>query len=167
MQAHYAVRTNVPPAFTANPFSKPGVTAGQAYSGSIAPDAADPNGDALTFSKISGPAWLSVAGNGALSGKPLSSNIGDNTFIVRASDPGGLFANATMNLTVAGPITAGILSQGTEILLIWTGGLSPYQVQMTTNLVNPIWQNVSGVTSTNSLILMPTNDAAFYRIVGQ
>jgi len=102
-----------------------------------------------------------------LSGTPLSSNAGDNSFIVRASDPGGLLANATMNLTVLAPITALVSPQGAEILLSWTGGVAPYQVQMTTNLMNPIWQNVGGTISTNYLTLLPTNDAAFYRIVGQ
>lgn len=33
--------------------------------------------DTLTFSKVSGPAWLSVDANGALSGTPASS--GDST----------------------------------------------------------------------------------------
>jgi hypothetical protein len=167
VQARYAARTNVPPVFTVNPFAKPAAHAGQAYSGNIASSATDPNGDALTFSKVSGPAWLSVAASGALSGTPLSSNAGDNSFIVRASDPGGLLANATMNLTVLAPITALVSPQGAEILLSWTGGDAPYQVQMTTNLVNPIWQNVGGIISTNNLTLLPTNDAAFYRIVGQ
>ena len=72
-----------------------------------------------------------------------------------------------MNLTVIGPITAILSSQGTEILLSWTGGTAPYQVQMTTNLVNPVWQDVGGSLSTNSLTLLPTNAAAFYRILGQ
>jgi len=31
--------------------------------------------------------------------------------------------------------------QGNQLMLGWTGGIAPYQVQMTTNLANPVWQN--------------------------
>jgi hypothetical protein len=52
--------------------------------------------------------------------------------------------------------------------LSWSGGVSPYQVQMTTNLANPNWQNVgSPVTSGTLLTITPTNASTFYRIVGQ
>lgn len=167
VQAHYAARTNVAPVFTANPFSKPAANAGQAYSGTLVTNVTDLNGDPLNFSKLSGPAWLNVAANGALSGTPLASDAGSNSFVVRAGDSAGLSANATMNLTVLAPITAMVSAQGAEILLSWSGGLAPYQVQMTTNLVNPFWQDVSGFLNTNTLVLLPTNDAAFYRILGQ
>ena len=62
IQTHYSFRTNWPPSFTSDPFSKPNANAGQPYSGTIATNATDPNGDPLTFSKTSGPAWLSGEG---------------------------------------------------------------------------------------------------------
>ncbi len=167
VQTRYNARTNVPPMFVANPFSPPPASAGQAYAGTIADRASDPNGDAITFAKISGPAWLSVAGNGAIAGTPLAGNVGENSFIVRATDSSGLFANATMNLTVAGPITLAVALQGTEVWLLWSGGLPPYQVQMTTNLTEPLWEFIASDLSTNSLALSPTNGAAFYRVRGQ
>ncbi len=93
--------TNRAPAFTADPFTKPAATAGQAYSGSIATDATDPDaGDTLTFSKVSGPAWLAVAAGGTLSGSPGTGDVGANSFTVRVTDAGGLYDDATLQITV-------------------------------------------------------------------
>src|SRR6185437_4615652 len=77
---------NNPPAFAADPIVKSNATQSVAYSGSIAGDASDPDSDPLTFAKAGGPAWLSVASNGALSGTPGSANVGLNSFTVRVSD---------------------------------------------------------------------------------
>jgi regulation of enolase protein 1 (concanavalin A-like superfamily) len=99
---------NQAPVFTANPFSKPSATLGVAYSGSIAGDASDPNaGDTLSFSKTGGPAWLSVAADGTLSGTPGGGSTGVNAFTVRVTDQGGFFAEATMNITVTTSMPAG------------------------------------------------------------
>jgi bacillolysin len=92
--------TNNPPSFTNDPFSKPNAIENQAYSASIAGDATDPDSDPLTFSKVSGPAWLSVAANGNLSGTPASGNVGANQFTVRVDDGNGGSDQATMNITV-------------------------------------------------------------------
>jgi hypothetical protein len=54
----------------------------------------------LTFSKVSGPAWLSVASNGALSGTPGSGDVGANQFTVRVEDGRGGSDQAIMNITV-------------------------------------------------------------------
>jgi autotransporter-associated beta strand protein len=115
---------NVAPVFTVNPFTKPNATEDVAYSQTIAGSATDANaGDTLTFSKTSGPAWLSVASNGALSGTPLEANNGANSFVVRVTDAAGLFAEATLNFTViavneapvfsADPVTYGTLANQT------------------------------------------------------
>jgi hypothetical protein len=164
------IYVNGAPSFTANPFSLPDITAGQNISGTIAINATDPNpGDILTFAKISGPAWLTVASDGTLSGTPLSSDVGTNTFVVTVTDPFNLSNTATMNIPVQPPppIVATLAPQPGQLLLTWTGGISPYQVQMATDLNNPTWQNLGPPTTGNTLSLTPTNDAAFYRIVGQ
>lgn len=94
---------NEAPVFATNPFSKPNATEDLSYSQSVAGSATDPNaGDTLTFSKTSGPSWLVVAPNGALSGTPLDASVGVNSFVVRATDGGGLFAEATLNIAVIG-----------------------------------------------------------------
>jgi Zn-dependent metalloprotease len=91
---------NNPPSFTNDPFNKPNATEGQAYNQSIAGDASDPDSDPLTFSKVSGPAWLSVAANGNLSGTPGSGDVGANQFTVQVEDGNGGSDQATMNITV-------------------------------------------------------------------
>jgi hypothetical protein len=93
---------NWPPTFSVNPFTLPKVNAGQLYSASIATNASDLNGDALTFAKVSGPAWLSVAANGTVSGTPASSNAGTNAFVVSVTDTGGLSSLATLDIDVIG-----------------------------------------------------------------
>jgi hypothetical protein len=163
------IMTNAPPAFGSNPFSKPDANAGQFYSSSIAANAIDSENDPLTFSKLSGPAWLSVASNGALSGTPFSPQVGPNSFSVRATDSSGAFSTATLNLTViaAPALTASITAQGGNLMLNWTGGIAPYQVQVATNLSTIEWENFGSATGGTSLLLAPTNSAAFYRILGQ
>lgn len=168
VQAHYSQATNRAPVFAVEPFSKPAATAGVLYSSSIAASAADPNGDSVTYAKISGPAWLSVAGNGVISGRPLSANVGNSAFSIRATDPAGLFDTATMTIPVlaAPSLIAGVSPQGADLLVWWSGGVSPYSIQMTTNTDTPIWETVaSGLTATN-LVVPRTNSAAFYRIQG-
>jgi hypothetical protein len=158
-----------PPEFITTPFAGPVIMAGQAYSGTVATNATDLNGDAITYAKVSGPAWLNVAANGTLSGMPLSTNAGANTFVISAADPGGLFTDGTLNITVtsAPPVVSTMSFQDGTLQLNWSGGISPYQVQMTTNLVNPNWQNVGGTMTSGTLSITPTNGATFYRIEGQ
>lgn len=166
---HYRAATNRAPAFTSNPLTLANANAGQPYSGTLAANATDPNGDAMTFAKVSGPTWLSVAGNGSLSGTPLSGNVGPNGFQVRATDVSGLAGVATMNLTVlaAPPIILSAGGQGNALLLNWSGGIAPYQVQWATNLAHPAWQNLGLPMSVGSLLVSPTNEAALYRVSGQ
>jgi uncharacterized repeat protein (TIGR03803 family) len=92
-----------PPTFIVNPFAAPWADVDQAYSGTIATNATDPeigDGDILTFAKISGPAWLSVAENGMLSGTPDDIDSGTNTFVVSVTNLGGASNTATMSLYV-------------------------------------------------------------------
>jgi hypothetical protein len=157
------------PVFTDNPFAGPDAEAGRPYSGTIATNAVDLNGNPLSFAKVSGPDWLNVAAGGALSGTPLSADAGMGSFVVNVSDPAGLSNNATMIITVspAPPIISALSFQRAGQLLNWTGGVAPYQVQMTTNLANPNWENVGGPISAGSLPLAPGgNSMTFYRIFG-
>ena len=80
-----------------------------------------------------------------------------------------MFGTATMNITVtaAPPMSAGISFEGGNLVLSWSGGIVPYQVQVTTNLAKPDWQNVGGPISTTTIMFAPSNAASFYRILGQ
>lgn len=91
----------VPPVFNANPLIIAGASEGAAYTNTLAGLASDPNpGDTLTFSKISGPAWLNVATNGALTGTPAQANAGLNQFVVRVTDAAGQWDETTVQITV-------------------------------------------------------------------
>jgi len=74
-----------------------------------------------------------------------------------------------MNLSVnpAPPIILSSLVQGTDLTLFWSGGITPFQVQQTTNVANPVWQNVGSPLSSHTLTIPGTNDGAFFRVGGQ
>ena len=95
----FTTPSRVAPTFNSDPFSKTGAVQDLAYSDSIASDASDANGDAMTFSKVSGAAWLNVASDGSLTGTPSSSDVGNNSFLVSVSD-GSLSSQATMTINV-------------------------------------------------------------------
>jgi Putative Ig domain/Galactose oxidase, central domain len=164
------IYVNIAPYFILNPFSLPGIVAGQNYSGTIATNAADPNPtNSLTFAMVSGPGWLTIATNGAVAGTPLSPSVGTNTFVVSVIDSASLSNTATMYIAVqaAPPIAPSLVFQpGQSLMLTWTGGIGPYQVQQATNLANPDWQNFGAPISSNSILLVPANPAAFYKILG-
>jgi hypothetical protein len=129
------------PVFTSDPIIKPNSSQGQLYSGSIAGDATDPDSDPLTFAKASGPAWLSVASNGALSGIPSGGDIGLNTFVVSVSDGRGGSDTATLQVTVVGSLTAptNLLATAVAvrtIALTWTdnsAGENGFQIERSVN----------------------------------
>jgi hypothetical protein len=98
------------PAFTSDPIAKPAATAGTDYNQSLALNASDPDGGALTFSKVSGPAWLTVAADGRISGLPGANDVGVNRFIMRVTDATGLADDAVVNINVGAP-SAGLVAQ--------------------------------------------------------
>jgi hypothetical protein len=93
---------NWPPAFSAASYTLASVNAGTSFSGNIATNASDLNGDAIIFAKVSGPAWLNVAANGTLSGTPANSDANTNSFVVSAADSGGASNTATLFIYVNG-----------------------------------------------------------------
>ena len=96
------INANDAPTWLSNPVVKPSVTRDQPYLAvSLAPNAADVDaGATLTFSKLSGPSWLSVAANGALSGTPSAGDAGANSFTVRVTDNIGASGDATLSIAV-------------------------------------------------------------------
>ncbi len=92
---------NDPPSFTTNSMTGGQATEDSAYSGSLVGSATDIDaGDTLTYSKFSGPAWLQVAANGALSGTPANGDVGTNVFVVKVSDASGAQAQASLSIVV-------------------------------------------------------------------
>lgn len=93
---------NVPPSFSADPISRPLSYVNQAYSGTVAGAATDPNpGDVITYSKTAGPAWLSIAADGVLSGTPGPADAGINSFTLAATDYEGLSTSVTLEIEVS------------------------------------------------------------------
>jgi len=133
--------TNNPPAFTSDPIVKANGNQGLSYSGSIASNANDADADPLTFAKSAGPAWLSVATNGALIGTPGAANVGVNSFTVSASDGRGGSDTATLQITVIGQLAAPSNLVGSpvgikRIDLTWTDnsfGETGFKIERSTN----------------------------------
>jgi len=154
------------PMFLSQSLTQTVATVGQPYAASLSANSITPLGHSVTFAKVDGPAWLAVAANGALSGTPSLSDLGTNVFAVSLSDTNGWVSTATLRITVVpAPLVASLaLNLATNLLLSWTGGQPPYQVQMATDLVHPLWQPIAGPLNTTTFLLATTNAAAFYRI---
>jgi uncharacterized repeat protein (TIGR03803 family) len=152
------------PLFLSNPFTQASGTATAPYSASLSTNAVTPAGDALTFAKVSGPAWLAVATDGTLSGTPAVADIGANVFTVSLADTNGWASTATMSITVMPALSISLSAQGTNIVLNWRGGQPPYWVQMASDLAGAAWQSIAGPMTNTTLLVTPTNTAAFYRV---
>ncbi len=103
-EGEITIDTNHPPVFTNDPARAADAHVGAAYSASVTGLVyeADIN-DALTFSLSGGPAWLSLATNGTLSGVPSPADFGMNVFTVRVTDAAGAFDEAQLNVFVGSP----------------------------------------------------------------
>jgi len=94
--------TNTPPQFSASPVALGAFPAGQAVSTSIASSVSDP-GDLITFSLISGPAWVSLSSAGVISGTPGYGDFGLHLLTVLADDGNGHSVQGSATLTVTAP----------------------------------------------------------------
>jgi len=93
--------TNLAPVFASDPMSRSNAIPSKPYGGTLAGSATDPEGGAITYRKINGPAWLKVASDGTLSGTPGAANVGPNAFLVRATDGTPISDDATLNIHIA------------------------------------------------------------------
>jgi hypothetical protein len=71
-----------------------------------------------------------------------------------------------INFTVAIPFASTLMLLDGTLLLQWSGGLPPYQVQAATNLTVPVWEDFGPETTNTSMLFLPDHRAAFYRIAG-
>lgn len=92
-----------PPAFLSNPLHKADAQADTPYTGSLADDVRYYDPSMLTFSKIDGPSWLSVASDGTLSGIPSAADLGLNSFTVQAQDGSSPPAQTVLHISVREP----------------------------------------------------------------
>ena len=95
---------NSAPSFTSSPVTI--ATEGVAYSYQAA--ASDPESNPLTFSKVSGPAWISVAAGGLVSGTPPAGVAGSHAIVIRVADNGtpALTADQSFSLVVSASFAA-------------------------------------------------------------
>jgi len=97
-----ALATNDAPYWTTNLLVFPAALLANAYSKSLATNAIDPDaGTTLTFTRLTGPAWLSISTSGALTGVPMFDDLGTNTWTVQVSDGQGGSAQTTLRITVS------------------------------------------------------------------
>jgi hypothetical protein len=103
---------NDAPVFPNDPITGTAAREGEPYVADALVAMDEDAGDALAFSKEAGPEWLAVAEDGALSGIPPVGSAGTQVFTIRATDPAGLHAEATLVIEV--------LAEG--LPLPWDGG---------------------------------------------
>ncbi|HRT08034.1 MAG TPA: putative Ig domain-containing protein [Candidatus Paceibacterota bacterium] len=173
-----AIYANAPPAFTTNPLVLAGATIGQPYSASLTAHASDPNpSDALRFTKTSGPAWLTVAQTGTLSGTPTAADLGLNSFLVSVMDDQGASDEVELRINV-GPVpvvpaflAAQRLPDG-RLQLLATGSVAQSYVLWATPTLGP--EAAWAVLATNTAdangslsfvdVEAPNHARRFYRI---
>jgi hypothetical protein len=91
---------NRKPGFTFENVTRTGIVGKSLSGATLAGTATDPDaGATLTYSKVSGPSWLTVATNGTLTGTPTAA--GDVTAQVRVTDKEGLADTATLLLKIS------------------------------------------------------------------
>ncbi|WP_205847853.1 Ig-like domain-containing protein [Anaerohalosphaera lusitana] len=88
------------PQWLVDPVKESNGIVNQAYWSTVSNDAVDPEKDSLTFIKVSGPSWLTIASNGALSGTPDASDVGLNVWTVEVTDGTNPPVSATLKITV-------------------------------------------------------------------
>jgi len=93
---------NYAPVFAASSFNLNSALENITYSASIALNATDAENDSLSFSKVSGPTWLTIAPDGSIFGTLTHSDIGNNSFIVQVADGNGGVDLARLTIEVIG-----------------------------------------------------------------
>ena len=80
--------------------SSPGTAATEGILYSYQASAIDLDGDSLTFSKFSGPTWISVSSGGAVTGTPPPGSAGSVPITIRVTDNGSSALSADQSYTL-------------------------------------------------------------------
>ena len=164
-----------PPRFTSDPLTKAVAIPGSAYAASLAGDVIDTNANEfLAFTKLSGPAWLSVAPGGTLSGVPSNLDAGSNLFSARVTDSTGFTDDALVRVLVWNPAppTLSINLAGSNVSLQLQGAVGQhYQIEVAPSVPpGNSWQTLLDIPalpfSPHTLLASVTNVQRFYRAVG-
>ncbi len=99
---------------------------------------------------------MNVAVGGSYLGNPSTNDINANS-----SFPGVMLVDYVRIYNQTGPLQISIAQINSKILLAWPGNIVCH-LQAQTNFLGTSWIDV--VTATNSLQLVSTNNAAFYRL---
>jgi len=89
-------------AFQSDPIIEMDAVEGVAYSSTLSDDLVAFDASQLTFSKLTGPGWLTVAADGTLGGTPSASDIGLNSFTIQVEDDFGHSDRARVDIAVNG-----------------------------------------------------------------
>ena len=106
--------SNMPPIFNST-VNLVNATAREAYSGSLAGHASDPESDPLHFHIASGPDWLKVTQDGTLSGTPDLSDEGTHSVTFQVTAIGGSMqkvVSITVDLPSDSPAGAPVVPAG-------------------------------------------------------
>lgn len=96
-----ALAASAAPQFVASP-SVGGAMIDLPFASDLVPQIAS-GGGAITFAKISGPAWLAVAADGSMFGVPRLQDAGQGELQVSATAAGGAMTTAAIPITVGAP----------------------------------------------------------------
>ena len=165
---------NSAPVFTVDPISRPNAFEGIAYSNTLAGSATDVDaGDTLTYSKVSGPAWLNVATNGTLSGTPGAGDVGAIPITVKVEDNALDFDTANLNITVESapvPPTMTFQVSGSVLEVLWPSSYATYNLYSSTSLLPPVaWSVVTNapvIQGDNWMVALPMGGTnQFFRLM--
>lgn len=126
----------------------------------------DEDGDTLTYSKVSGSAWLNVASDGTLSGTPGAGDVGLNAFTVQVDDGNGGSDTASLEITVDAAVNAvhvdsitlsGVIAGGpnryglADVVMVDQGGQPVANATVTVTFSGDINEQAIGVTDAAGL----------------
>ena len=109
---------NLPVSFANSPYDMAldAISESTPFDDSLTNYADDKDGDSLTFTRLSGPKWLTVESDGSMSGTPRFEDAGDNQLVVKVEDGRGSSETRTLTLPVIGFLRLGNLFDDEMVL---------------------------------------------------